>query len=190
MVSLNSIALCCQTQTVESDSFLSNGADLAQVIIALFNIYLAYRVYKSDVKNTETQRQDESNSITLQGFKDFIVTPNFHHLQIFFSNLLELREKITVTSIDEELAINLNSYIKNEVSKFRVNFNDSILNVNRNLFNSIKLKVEELNDHLTVVISDGNFDLTDPQEFEQLIAYPINMTKNDVIALLVKYKGD
>lgn len=173
---------------------LSDIADMSQVVIALINIYLAIKIFQFEKKNRQETKIDESvkisNSVKLQGFKDFIVTPNFKHLQSFFLNLLLLKQKIKVSKIEEDLSIELNNYIKSEVSKFRLNFNDAILNVNRDLFNKIKLKVEGLSDKLILTISDGNFDLSDPEMFENHIASHINYTKNEIVALLISYKGD
>ncbi len=173
---------------------LSDISDIAQVIIAIMNIFLAIHIFRFEKKNRTETKADEDfknvSSIKLQGFKDFIIAPNFQHLQDFFANLLSLKQKITTSQIDEALSIELNGFIKSEVSKFRVNFNDTILNVNRNLFDSIKLKIEELSDHLITVISDGTYDLRDSESFSTHIASPINYTKNEIVALLITYKGD
>jgi hypothetical protein len=173
---------------------LSDIADIAQVFIALVNIGLVVFIIRTDLKKTSDAKMDEalknSTSIKLQGFKDFIIAPNFDHLQFFFNNLLTLKQQITSAQIDEDLNIELNKFIKSEVSKFRVNFNDAILNVNRALFDAIKLKIEGLSDHLVTVISDGNYDLTDAELFSTYIATPINYTKNEIVALIITYKGD
>jgi hypothetical protein len=176
------------------DLQLSDVADIAQVFIALINIGLVIFIIQTDLKKTSYAKMDEalknSTSIKLQGFKEFIITPNFIHLQDFFNNLLTLKQKITSSQIDEELNIELNKFIKNEVSKFRVNFNDAILNVNRALFDAIKLKIEGLSDHLVTVISDGSYDLTDVDLYSVHIATPINYTKSEIVALIITYKGD
>lgn len=196
MVWLNNnipFTIICRCSEPES-SFLSDAADIAQVVIAGASLFLAYVIYqyqkKDRVIQTVTEKINNEKNVKLQGFKEFVVTPNFSHLELFFDQLLTLKQQITVTTIDDPLAIQLNSFVKSEVSKFRINFNDAILGVNRTLFDSIKLKIENLNDLLIQVISDGHFDLTDAQEFEQLIGYPIRKTKNDVVALLVTYEGD
>lgn len=173
---------------------LSDFADIAQVFIALVNIGLVVFIIRNDLKKTSDAKLDDalknSTSIKLQGFKDFIIAPNFDHLQNFFNNLLTLKQLITSAQIDEQLNIELNKFIKSEVSKFRVNFNDGILNVNRALFDAIKLKIEALSDHLVTVISDGNYDLTDAELFSTHIATPINYAKNEIVALIIMYKGD
>ncbi|MCD0465973.1 hypothetical protein GJU43_20165 [Flavobacterium sp. LC2016-23] len=173
---------------------LSDIADISQVFIALINIGLVIFIIRTDLKKTSDAKADEafknSTSIKLQGFKDFVITPNFNHLQDFFNNLLSLKQQITSAQINEELNIELNKFIKSEVSKFRVNFNDAILNVNRGLFDAIKLKIEKLSDDLITVISDGNHDLTDIELFSIHIFTPINYTKNEIIALIISYKGD
>jgi len=177
-----------------TDFKLSDISDLAQVFIALINICLVIYIFRFEIKKTKDAKADEEikniTSVRLQGFKDFIITPNFIHLQDFFNNLLTLKQKITSSQIDELLSIELNSFIKSEVSKFRVNFNDAILNVNRNLFDTIKSKIEFLSDNLVTVISDSNLDLTDSDLFATHIAFQINYTKNEIVALLIMYKGD
>lgn len=173
---------------------LSDFADISQVVIALVNIYLVFYIFRFENKNRKKAKIEEivknSNSVKLQGFKDFIVAPNFIHLQNFFSNLLKLKQKINSPQISDVLSIELNDYIKSEVSNFRLNFNDAILNVNRELFNVIKLKIENLSDHLIITISDDTYDLTNPDLFEAHISTPINYAKNEIVALLISYTGD
>ena len=168
-----------------SEFQLSDVSDLAQVFIALINIFLVIYIFRFEIKKTKNAKADEEikniTSVRLQGFKDFIITPNFIHLQDFFNNLLTLKQKITSSQIDDMLSIELNNFIKSEVSKFRVNFNDAILNVNRNLFDTIKSKIEVLSDNLVTVISDSNLDLTDADLFATHIASQINYTKNEKI---------
>jgi len=177
-----------------SDLQLADISNIAQVIIAIINVGLLIYIFCSDRKRSKEAKIDEENknfkSIKLQGFKDFIITPNFPHLQDFFSNLLTLKRRINSSQINDELSIELNSFIKTEVSKFRVNFNDAILNVNRDLFDKIKLKIENLSDNLITVISDGEFNLTDPELFITHIESPINYAKNEIVALIITYKGD
>ena len=64
------------------------------------------------------------------------------------------------------------------------------MNVNRDLFDTIKFKVEELSDKLIITISDGNHDLTNFDLFETHISSPINYSKNEIVALLITYTGD
>lgn len=176
------------------DLQLSDIADIAQVFIALINIGLVIFIIRNDIKKTVDAKKDDNEknltSIKLQGFKEFVVAPNFVHLQDFFNNLLTLKQLINSPIIEEDLSLELNKFIKSEASKFRLNFNDAILNVNRPLFDSIKSKIEDLSDLLITVISDCNYDLTDVDTFALQIATPINYTKSEIVALLITYKGD
>lgn len=197
MASQNNYVIYCLFETIDkttSDWELADLSNVAQVLIAFANMYLVYHVFTYEKKYRKTSKDDEdvknTKSIKIQGFKDFVVTPNFSHLQDFFINLLTLKQKITSPIINDALSIELNNFIKSEVSKFRINFNDTILNVNRDLFDNIKVKIENLNDKLILVISDGHYDLTDPNLFQEHISSPINYTKNEIVALLISYKGD
>jgi|SRR6218665_100185 len=173
---------------------LGDFADIAQVIIAAVNIGLIIYIYISDKnhkqRETVAENQKSSNLIKLQGFKDFVVAPNFVHLQLFFSNLLLLNARFTTDIISEESNLEINSYIKSEVSKFRINFNDSILNINRPLFDFIKAKIESLSDELITTISDSNIDLSNSDNFERYIAAQIRYTKNEIVSALVNYSGE
>lgn len=174
----------------ESGFSLSDFADLAQLVIAAINIYLVIKIFGFEQKQKKLDRKNESKSIKLQGFKEFVISPNFVHLQNYFSNLLMLRQRITMPVLDEDLAIDLSNSVKLEASKFRLNFYDSILNINREMYESIKEKTQELSDTLIHAINDENCDLTSDEIFEENFLLPINYAKNEIVALLVNYTGD
>ena len=87
-------------------------------------------------------------------------------------------------------AILLSNFIKGEVKNFRSNFNDSILEINSNLYNLVKWEVEKLTDELTHKIIDDDFDLSNGDIYDRKIATPINYSKNKIVALIIKYNGD
>jgi len=173
---------------------LSDYSDIAQVIIAIFNIILACYIFYYQIRQgraTETKDQEISQkSINLQWFKDLIIQPNYSYFISFIDNLKSVRSLITSSNLSDTEIIEINNHIKLQASHFRVNFNDSILKISPELYRKIKMEVEDLVTNLTTSFSDENHDFTDPQKFEKEILEPIHYCKNNIIALIFSYTGE
>lgn len=173
---------------------LSEASDVAQVFIAAVNIALAVYIFiyqrNQSSRSEATTAQLNEQNIKLQWFKDLIVQPNLHFLYFFYSNLeTGLRQGISSDNLSEAEIMALNRFIKDEAKAFRISFTDSILQVNRELYDRIKTNVDELVSEMTKALSDDEHKLTNSKTFDKVLGDPIRYSRNSVLAILYSYKG-
>lgn len=190
----DNLCILCSCNSVNSNWTFQDTSSASQLIVAIANVWLVAYIFINQRRELKELREEDKTSqlkaLKLQNFKDFILTPSFQELQLFFSNLSTLRTRIVSARISDYEAIEFADFIKNEVRQFRRNFNDGILHVNNNLYAELKKEVEQLTDDLIKTIVDGNYDLTDSNLYDNRIGNPINYSKHKVISLLIQYKGE
>ncbi len=172
---------------------LSDFADIAQVIIAVINVILAFYVFiyqkkqnkESDLKTAKLNEQN----IKLQWFKELIIQPNIKHLENFFEHLESLKSWITSDDMNEEKIINLNRTVNDAAAKFRIDFYDIMLKINDELYKNIKTEIENLVTILTTAFSNDEHKLTNEKTYNREILEPIRYAKHNIITLIFNYKG-
>ncbi len=178
----------------ENANIISTWADIAQVVIAVANIVLAGYLFLYQ-KSKDTQADHDSaklheQNLKIQWFKELIVAPRIKHLESFFKNLEEDLKKRTVSdNLSDEQIIDINGRIKHHAARFRKDFYDVILDVDKPLYSQIKAKCEELVTILTRVYSDNEFKLTREGVFAKEVEAPIRTTHSSVVAMIYKYRG-
>jgi hypothetical protein len=161
---------------------LSDFADLAQVIIAITNLFLAYYVFV--YQKTQSQK-----GVKLQWFKELIIQPNLKYLHQYYDNLEKLKTKISTDVLSEDEILELNRFINDESKAFRTSFCDAVLHVDKTLYEKIKANSADLVSKLTTTISDDEHKLTNPKTLDREILEPIRYARNNVLAMIFKYTG-
>lgn len=172
---------------------ISDWGNISQAITAVFNLFLAYYIFVYQKNNNtrielSTSKLNEQN-IRRQLFKEFILEPNIHFLNNFFKNLEKLKSNINSDNLTEEEILCLNRYVKDEATNFRVNFNDAIIDIDKELYNKIKHEVDDLIGKLTISFSDNEHKLTNVKTYERIVLLPIRNSRHNVISSLFNYRG-
>lgn len=195
------ILFCDNTITGRS---ISDFADLANIIIAGFNLFLAYYIFiyqkgkdktdkaeaarKEQAAKTEALNLQEQN-IRLQWFRELIVQPHLTEINQFYSNLHSIENKLSVATISEELKIDIAAFIKSEQSKLRKTFIDVLRAVNPQLHAEIESNLDTLIDSITNAIFNQGLNLNDKATFDKEAGSLISYSHNDLVSKIYNYKG-
>jgi hypothetical protein len=185
------ILLCCNPSL--SNLSLSDFSDIAQVVIAGINLFLAayiiiYQIQKDKKSDNDTARLNEQN-IKLQWYKELIVQPNIGVINTFYDNLALIKEKITSNDLDEQQKESINEFVKTELSKIRKSFVDVLLQIDKPFADKVLENLDELVDGITNSIFDQELKLKLPAVYDKNIGSKISYSKNKLLALLYNYKG-
>jgi len=172
---------------------LSDLADVAQVLIAIANLFLAayvlfYQIRKDKKTDNQTALLNEQN-IKLQWFKELIVQPNMGNITKFYSELSSIKERISTSNLTTPAKEDINNFVKAELAKFRKSFVDVLQQVDRGFANQLLENLDKLVDGITVAIFDDNLELDKPNVYENNIGSKISYSQNNLIAQLYNYKG-
>jgi hypothetical protein len=172
---------------------LSDFADLAQVIIALANLFLAgylffYQFNKDKKIELQTAKLNEQN-IKLQWFKELVVQPNLASINQFYINLQGIKGRITSNDLSVAQKEEINNFVKDELSGIRKSFVDVLLQVDKSFSDKILENLDELVDTITNSIFNDELKLAVPQIYEKHIGNKISYSRNNLIALLYNYQG-
>ena len=179
--------------TTGFSDFLSSFSNVAQVVIALVNIFLAYYIIKYQRnKDTESERRAvelQDQSIKLQWFKELIIQPNLDTINSFFSKLHNLKVEFEHGALSDELKEQLNNKIKLEQSNLRKSFVELLSSVDKNLGTCTKSNLDNLIDHATEVLFNPEILISSPADFDKYIGSKISESRNELFLIIYNYKG-
>jgi hypothetical protein len=194
------ILLCCDIDKSNSLTI----SEFTNIVIAIANVALASYVFiyqirkdkKNELAQTEKEQLDritvldlQEQNIRLLWFKEIIVQPHLTNVNLFYQNLHSIEEKLSKSTISEEIKADTLEFIKSECSKIRKSFIDILRTVNPELYNDIKNNIDSLLDHITGKLFDAGLNLNDKRTFEREVGSKISYSHNDLISKLYNYKG-
>src|SRR5690242_1939494 len=172
---------------------LSDFSDIAQIFIAVANLFLAgyvlfYQIRKDRKTENHTALLNEQN-IKLQWFKELIVQPNMENITRFYSHLNSIRERISTPNLSTPVKEDINNFVKAELVSLRKSFVDVLQQVDRDFANQILENLDKLVDGITVAIFNDDLKLNRSAVYENNIGSKISYSKNNLIAQLYNYNG-
>ena len=184
------IIINCNGENILS---LSDFSDLSQVIIAIVNLFLAYYVLRYQISkdkkiDNETARLNEQN-IKLQWFKELIIQPNVEKINLFYSNLHSIRDKITSNDLTDDEKQRINEFVKAELSTIRKSFVDMLQSVDKNFADKVLENLDSLIDDITNSIFNDELKLHNVAVYEKNIGSKISYSNNKLIGDIYNYKN-
>jgi len=173
--------------------FLSSFSNVAQVVIALVNIFLAYYIIKYQrKKDRESEKRAveiQDQSIKLQWFKELIIQPNLDTINSFYSNLHELKVKFKNGPLSEEIKEKINNKMKLEQSNLRKSFVELLSSVDSKLGSCTITNLDHLIDNATEVLFSPVIVINSPEDFDKHIGSKISESRNELFLIIYNYKG-
>jgi len=172
---------------------LSDLSDLAQVFIALVNLFLVSYVFvyqrAKDKEDKLNQIKLQDQNIHLQWFKELIIQPHLNDIYQFYKDIHDIEHKLKINPLGEDEKIEIVNYIKKEQVELRKSFMDAIRNIDQKLYDDIKENLDLLTDKLTETIINKDLDFSDKSIYDSEIKSIITYSRNDLISKIFNYKG-
>ena len=170
----------------ESIDFLDISFKSATILIALFNVYFATKVF--NFKNKKDDNEKESDR-KIQLLKTIILDHNLKNFYSIFDEIdIELNKLKTPNLTDEEKGT-IDSSVADLFIKLRRKFYDPLLAIENNLYDTIKANCDELQSNLSNVIFDQGINLSHLPKYEDSIDEKLTVCKTKIVQILFTYRG-
>lgn len=179
-------------QCIKSGFSLSDASDIAQIILALASLALAFYIFiyqrnKDNRIELQTAQLNEQN-IKLQWFKELIIHPNLPGIQNFYGNLHTIKDKIDSNDLSEEKKIEINTFIKKELSDIRKSFVDLLQAADSAFAKKTKENFDNLIDGITEAIFNDELKLNNSATYEKFIGSKITYSQNSLLSSIYNHK--
>lgn len=160
---------------------------IAMILIAGFNIVFAVFIYEN--KNKKEEDSNEKNR-KIGLLKSLVLDYNMKYLYEFFDNIDVETLKLRQPGLTDEDKKQINDKLIDFGKILRQKFIDTLIAIDKNLYNEFLKSIDDLLDNFTNNIFDGGINLIHIPKFEEKITNSIFETKTSVIKLLFNYKGE
>jgi hypothetical protein len=179
--------LCCKYIISEGGrSTLETFSDIATIVIALVNTFLVWFIF---IKTQSQGNEDKERARKLDLLKSLILDHNLKHFYNFFEKTELALNRLKTSGLTDDQKSNIIDLGNDEFIELRKKFTDTLLAVDKNLYN----KVLEVTDKLQSEISNNTFDLgnnlSHNPKFEECIERPLQITRTEILKILFQYKG-
>lgn len=182
----------CNTPPTIANLAISDIADIANILIAIMNVVLAFYVFvyqrRKDKEDTRRTIEIQDQSTRLQWFKELIISPHLKDIFEYYEHMHGIEQRFA-QPISDDKKIEIVGFIKGKQRILRVGFVDVLLSVDRNLHIAIKSNLDKLTDDLTITILDTDLNLSDKKVYAEQISKKISYSKNDLLNKIYNYKG-
>lgn len=177
---------CCHQLSMPQTDTLDIIFKLAAILIAFMNVVLAFYVFTRNSKKADSVSENDRKIHLL---KTLILD---HNLKFFY----DLVDKLE-TKLNELLTNNLTVDQKQEIINstddlfisLRRKFTDNLLAVDKDLFEDVLNKLDDLQGSLNSTIFNDGVNLSHKPMFDKMILDPITKAKTEILRVLFNYKG-
>lgn len=156
---------------------------IATVLIAGFNAWFAYVIFKfKNKKEDETKEADRK----LVLMKTLVLDYNLKHMYAFFDDLIMHLTGLKQNNADKR---SIEQYIQTDFKSLNEKFINLLAAIDLDLHRELLRKSDNYRDKLVENIGDEGINLYVPQKYSELIEKPYGKFKQDLISSLFNYKG-
>lgn len=179
-------------QCIKHSFPLKEASEIAQIFIALAGLTLAFYVFiyqrnKDNRTEFKTAQLNEQN-IKLQWFKELIIHPNLSGIHSFYDNLHTLKDKIDSNELSEEKKIEINTFLKKELSELRKSFVDLLMATDSTFAKKTKENLDNLVDGITEAIFNDELKLNNSTTYENYIGSKITFSRNLLFSSIYNHR--
>lgn len=178
--------MCEIPEPQESIDYLEIIFKSATILIALFNVIFAVKIFS--IKNKKDDSYKESDR-KMQLLKTLVLD---HNLKNFYSTFDDIEKELIklktpqLTDIEKEA---IDSNIADLFIKLRRKFYDSLLGIETILYDNIESQCDSLQGHFSETIFDQGINLSHTPKYDEVINEKLINTKTEIIKQLFSYRG-
>ncbi|MBM6856617.1 hypothetical protein [Caecibacteroides pullorum] len=164
-------------------SILDDIYKIATVIIASFNAWFAYVIFKlKNKKEDETKEADRKLAL----MKTLVLDYNLKHMYSFFDDLIVHLNELKQKNANKK---DIEQHIQTDFKSLNESFINLLAAIDLNLHSELLQKSDNFRDKLVENIGDEGINLYVSQKYSELIEDPYCKFKQDMISCLFNYKG-
>ncbi|MBN8837083.1 MAG: hypothetical protein J0I09_07485 [Sphingobacteriia bacterium] len=157
----------------------------ATILIAAFNAIFAVKIfYLKDEKDATEKEKDRK----IQLLKTLVLDNNVKNYYSIFEEIENSLTRLKQISISQSDKKTIDENLSDLFIKLRYRFYDTLLAVDDQLYESIKLKADDLQTYLTDTIFDQGVNLSHLPKYDMLITQKLVEAKTSMIKILFEYR--
>jgi hypothetical protein len=162
-----------------SAAWLSAFSHLCVAIFSLINLFFAFKLFSF-----------QNKSIRLSWFRELVILPHWKDVKKFYDeDAIKICEKLKAANLTPTQKSEILDELKTSAAMVRRNFIDSLLPVNKKIYNGVKGSLDTMVDNITNIAMDDGINLSHPPAFQKHISSKINYAKNNTIGIIYSFKG-
>src|SRR5690606_22103357 len=172
-------------QVIDYMNILDIAFKAATVCIAAFNVFFAVKIFRLKYRKDEAEKESDRK---IQLLKTLVLDHNLKNYHSIFDNIemqLAFLQQINLTDDDKQ---GIETQIADLFIQLRSKFYDSLLAIDDNLYESIKIEADTLQTHFTETIFDSEVNLSHMPKYDELISQKLTTTKTEIIKRLFNYR--
>lgn len=166
--------------------YLDIGFKCATICIALFNAFFAVKIFWLKTEKDDNEKERDRK---IQLLKTLILDHNLKYYYSIFDEIDTELDKLKQDGLSDAQKGEIDSNIGSLFIKLRRKFYDSLLAIDKQLYETIKGHADELQTHLTNNIFDQGINLSHMPKFDELISEKVTVTKTEITRILFGYRG-
>lgn len=165
---------------------IKNVSAIATLIISITNLILTITLFvlKNKREDSEAERK-----LKLEWFNKFILDYNLSYFHDFFEKSAVELDNLKTSELSDEVKSKILENVKGYQREFRIHFVDSLLAVDRNLYDKMIHISDKLIDDFTNTAFDPGIKLSHEPKFEEEITIKLTSGKTQMIQELFKFDG-
>ena len=158
----------------------------AMFILAIINLIYAVVIFKAKTKKDDADKERDRK---ISYLKTLILDHNLKHFYTFFDAIEIKLTPLKTSALNDEQKRVIHETLSEHFIELRRKFIDSLLAIDRDLYNSILLKTDELQTHLSMTMFDPGINLSHRPKFDEVITENLTTTKTEILKVIFAYRG-
>lgn len=159
---------------------------IATIIIAISNLIFAIVIYNLKDKKDDKQKDSDRK---ISWLKTLVLDQSLKYFYDFFDELEATLKGLQTQNLDIPAKQQILNNASDHFIKLRRKFIDTLLAVDKGLYDDILKKSDDLQTHLSEKIFDQGINLSHQPKFDEVISERLTTAKTDIIKKLFQYKG-
>lgn len=161
--------------------------DVSMIIIAIVNVVLLIYTFHQG-SSQENMHLEKNRRINL--LNTLVIDYTMHYLYSFFDDIIKETERLQVEGVGDEIKQDIESKIQDHCRRFRMHFIDTLLAIDKSLYERILDQSDTLQGYLSNAIFDEGYNYSNQPKFDEIITNKISQIRTEMIRILFSYTGD
>lgn len=175
------------TPVTDLSEIIKTVAIIATLLIAITNLILTIIIFRIKDKKEDAE---SDRKLKLEWFNKLILDYNLTYFHNFFENISKELELLKTSELDDSAKGKILDSIKDHQKDFRIHFVDSLLAVDKTLYDKILSISDTLIDDFTNAAFNPGIKLSHPPKFDEEITVKLTSSKTKMIQELFKFDGN